>query len=171
MLYGLQGIRGLDPRKMQSGAEGYYGFRLRNTLPLGSPGSWWRVVEIEFCAGRSFVAKYNGTSSVIASSASGSEPASRVFDGNLTTTGGVYGSGWGSSESGTVIGQYIGMTAGDRVPLRSARFLTWGNTDHNVGAVALDAMVSSPGDTETWVELAARSGVSGGGQWFGWEDL
>lgn len=169
MLYGLsKGLRPLQPRKVDT-SKGYYGFRLRNTAAGG--GQWWRVVEIEFCAAKGYVGKYNGTADVIASSTSGSESADKVFDGNLATTGGTYVSGWGSGQNYTVIGQYIGMAVAQKVPLKSARFLTWTNTQHAMDAVALDVLISAPGETETWLQIAALSGAAVGGQWFGWEDL
>ena len=167
MLYGMYGLQGLNPRKNVD-RSGYYGFRLRNTAPCSG---WWRIVEIEFCAGKAYSGKYNGSSVAIASSARSGEPADRAYDGVLTTTGTTYGSGWGSNQSGTILGQYIGMKSDDLVPLQSTRFLTWGNPDHGVDAVALDVLVSPPGATEAWVEMASLSGTLAGSQWFGWESI
>lgn len=167
MLYGMYGLEGLN-HTTEATPSGHYGFRIRNTAPAVS--NWWRVVEVEFFAVAGYVGKY-GAATVIASSELANEPAGRAFDGNLTTTGTTYTSGWGSSQNENVIGQYIGLRLPDRVPLRSARWLTWGGAGHAMDAVALDVLTSSPGQTETWRQIAELSGAAVGGQWFGWEDL
>lgn len=169
MIYGLsKGPQPLAPQKAGMAADGYYGFRLRNTAPGGS--NWWRVVEVEFFAGKGYFGKY-GPGTVIASSEYAAEPAVRAFDGNLTTTGSTYGSGWGSSQNENVIGQYIGLRLPVRVPLNSARWLTWGGVTHAMDAVALDVLTSGPGQSEAWRQVAALTGAAVGGQWFGWESL
>lgn len=168
MIYGLsKGLQPLEPRKANA-AGGYYGFRIRNTAPGGS--NWWRVVELEFYAAPGYVGKY-GAATVIASAEHGSEPAARAFDGNLTTTGTTYASGWGSSQNENVIGQYLGLTFPVRLPLGAARWLTWGNASHAMDAVALDVLTSAPGQSEAWRQVAALTGAAVGGQWVGWESF
>lgn len=172
MLYGLsKGLQPLEPRKANA-ENGYYGFRLRNVVAI--PNYWWRIVEIEFCAGRGYAGKYNGTYDVIASSALTEEPAARVFDLNVTSTGTSFGSGWGSAQARTVLGQYIGMKVSDPIPLRSARFLTWGGTggtEQVSETVALDVLRSPAGGSEVWQQIGILSGATGAGQWYGWESL